>query len=115
MHAPPHEHEQPKLCVLCSGVRDRKGGRGLCSHCYNVERYWGRLLNHERRWRPRDDVMDDWKLLCGQGYTKRQIAARLGMSFKALERALNRARAAGDPRAVPAVRSQRVSEMQGAA
>lgn len=50
--------------------------------------------------RPLDDTLDDWDFLRRQGYSVRDAADRLGMSHAALDKALCRAKAAGDPRAV---------------
>ncbi len=48
---------------------------------------------------PRDELLDRWVELRAHGLTKREAAARLGMTFVAFDRALYRARAAGDERA----------------
>lgn len=48
----------------------------------------------------RDDVLDDWVTLSRQGLTVPEAAERIGMKPTGLLRALVRARAAGDPRAV---------------
>lgn len=79
------------------------GGRGLCNSCHARERYHGRLADHPRSTRSRDELLEEWELLRGQGHTRVQAAERLGMSPSAFERALQRARAAGDPRAARGV------------
>ena len=76
------------------------GGRGLCNACHGKERYHGRLDDYPRRTRSRDELLAEWDLLRGEGHTRVQAAERLGMHPSAFERALQRARAAGDPRAV---------------
>jgi hypothetical protein len=76
-------------------------GRGLCTPCYERANYRGRLADHPRRTWSRDDVMTEWDLLRRDGHTRAQAAERLGMTWAALDRAIWRARAAGDPRAVP--------------
>lgn len=91
-------------CVEC-GERSRNAGRGLCAHCHQGALRAGTLCDYERLTRSRADVLDDWTVLRGQGVTRLQAAARLGMSFPAFERALFRARAAGDERAVLGVRT----------
>ena len=50
---------------------------------------------------PRDLVMEDWDFLrsTDRDITVPQAAPRMGMTVAALEQALRRARAAGDPRA----------------
>lgn len=84
-------------------------GRGLCGRC------WTKLdederLDHEPTTRHRDDVLDDWLVLREEGHTKAQAAERLGMTFEAFDRAFHRARAAGDPRALPALTTKRVRQ-----
>jgi hypothetical protein len=47
----------------------------------------------------RDELLDEWELLHGEGHTIPQAAPRLGMTVHALCQALLRARRGGDPRA----------------
>ncbi|WP_344029272.1 hypothetical protein [Pseudonocardia kongjuensis] len=91
--------------ALPTGVR-RKKARGLCGACYMAS--WRRedLAEHAVQQRPRDDVLDDWLVLRGEGLSLRQAAARLGMSFEAFERAFYRARGDGDERALPPLVSE---------
>lgn len=88
----PHRHQPGPGQVM-------HAGRGLCEGCY--ERKWrsGRLADFPAQLRPRAEVMEEWELLRSEGYTKRQAAERLGMTFAAFDRAFHRARKAGDPRA----------------
>lgn len=79
------------------------GGRGLCNACHRRERYNGRLADHPRSTWSRDDVLNEWEVLRAEGHTRVQAAERLGMKPAAFERALQRARADGDPRALPGV------------
>jgi len=89
-------------CTLCSTeLLPDKNSRLLCETCYGRERRAGRLDEHPRRTWSRDDLLEEWSFLHGQGYTRKQAADRLGISPAALDRAIWRARAAGDPRAVP--------------
>jgi hypothetical protein len=98
-----------RACVRCNygiqigpdAVRNHRG-RGLCNFCYDAIQRAGALIDFERLTRSCDEVMAEWAILRQQGYTKRQAAERLGMKFKAFEKAYERARRAGDPRAVPA-------------
>ena len=76
-------------------------GRGLCNACHKRADYHGRLADHPRSTWSRDEVLSEWELLRGEGHTRVQAAERLGMTPAAFERALQRARAAGDPRALP--------------
>lgn len=50
--------------------------------------------------RTRDELLDDYVILRADGYTWRQCAQRLGMTYPAFERAMLRARKDGDPRAM---------------
>jgi hypothetical protein len=74
--------------------------RGLCWFCYRAATKNGELFDYPRSTRSRDEVLDEWEMLRGEGYTRRQAAERIGMTFEAFDRALYRARSAGDPRAV---------------
>ena len=74
-------------------------GRGLCPPCYRQATYTGRLDDYPRRNWSRDELLSEWELLRGEGHTRLQAAERLGMSALTFDRALWRARAAGDPRA----------------
>lgn len=73
--------------------------RTLCTRCAPACRRDGTLLDYPRRTRSRDDLLDDWAILREQGITYSQFAERVDMSTSALQRALTRARADGDPRA----------------
>lgn len=73
--------------------------RGLCDRCYVRARYQGRLDDYERTFRPRDETLSEWERLRLEGYTVPNAAHRLGMTTAALQRAIYRGRAAGDPRA----------------
>lgn len=99
----------PVECVRCHrpvhprfrGVsyENATAGRGLCKPCYDHARNTGDLIDYETRNRSRDDLLDDWVVLRVDGYTWRQAAERLGMTYASFERAMNRARIDGDPRA----------------
>lgn len=77
-------------------------GRGLCSVCYAKARRSDALLDVPRRLRSRDEVAEEWQHMGGPvgGVTLGEFAAQMGMSVRAVELALQRARAAGDERAV---------------
>lgn len=70
-------------------------GRGLCRPCWSRAKNTDTLYDHPRATRSRADLLADWRMLRGQGHTKRQIAERLGMTFRALDQALVRARRDG--------------------
>lgn len=50
--------------------------------------------------RSRDEVLTAWYLYTRLDWKCREIADHLGMSYKALDRAITRARVIGDPRAI---------------
>lgn len=97
---------RPSRCMNCTrnmypeGRRNLHRARGLCHRCYQALFESGELIAFERITRTRDEVMEDWEILRSHGCTKRQAAERIGMSFAAFSRAYDRARAAGDNRAV---------------
>jgi transposase-like protein len=102
---PGHHHcrrcEHPMLPAkhaTGSGLR-RHSGRGLCNACVHALTP-DQLIDYERTTRSRDEVLADYDPLRRQGYPRRDIAARIGISLDALDRCLHRARHAGDPRAV---------------
>lgn len=78
-------------CADCAGALRGSGSRGLCPTCYFRHRRRGTLIDFPRGTRPRRDLIDDYNLLRSEGYTRRQIADRLGMKDKSLYRALRRA------------------------
>jgi hypothetical protein len=71
--------------------------RGLCDSCY--EKHWqaGTLSQFptKRTQRSRADFVADYEQLRSEGYTRRQIADRLGMKYDAVHRAYLRAVNAG--------------------
>lgn len=87
---------------VCAGCGQPPDSRGLvrdhCNACYRRNYRRGAHIDLPRRNRSRTDVVDDYLLLRSEGYTRRQIAARLGMNRNALEQALKRAALAGDTR-----------------
>lgn len=84
---PPAERER----MIREGFASKHLGRGLCSRCYNSAYKSDRLIDHERRSMPRADVVEEFELL-GSGRSKydriRELAPRLGMTAKAVERSL---------------------------
>lgn len=82
-----------------SSPESRPEGRGLCRPCWLLLGKTGELADYERPTRSRDDLLDDYVVLRGQGHDWRQCAERLGMTYPSFERAMLRARKAGDPRA----------------
>lgn len=73
--------------------------RGLCDSCYQTHRQRGDLYQFPTRREPgrsRDDFIADYQLLRSEGYTRAQIAERLGMTIGALTKAYLRAVRAGE-------------------
>jgi hypothetical protein len=87
-------HARPATCHPGRPVN----ARGLCDSCY--ERHWkARTLDQfptQRVQRRRVHFIADYDLLRSEGYTRSQIAGRLGMTRNALDRAVQRAVRAGD-------------------
>lgn len=71
--------------------------RGLCRSCYTMAYRTGRHGEHplERTSRSRADFVADYVLLRSEGYSRRQIGERLGMTRDAVQQAYRRAVAAG--------------------
>jgi hypothetical protein len=72
--------------------------RGLCQGCYARHRHSGELIDWERTTRDADTLLTDWEMLRDDGYTVRQAAERLQVTFAALDKALCRAKRRGDQR-----------------
>lgn len=85
-------------------TQDRIAYRGLGNCCVAKVIHAGNLADYPRQTRSRDDLLDEWEMLRPQGFTYGQAAERLGMTRDALERGIQRGRAAGDERARPPVR-----------
>jgi hypothetical protein len=99
-----------QTCGLCAcgcgrPLVGRHVARGLSGACYaRIEARYRRgrsdeLLDFPRRSRSRDELLDEWARLAGE-VSREAFAARVGMSLEGFERALYRARADGDARAV---------------
>lgn len=71
--------------------------RGLCHPCYAVEHRRGRHVEYplQRTQRRRADFVADYVMLRSEGYSRRHIAERLGMSYQAVTAAYGRAVRAG--------------------
>ena len=97
---------QPQHCAVCDRemrpVTSAPDGRilygagGACTACYARKRRYG-TYGYARSLARWDSYADDYDLLRSEGYPLDVIAARLGMSVAALDRALRRH--ADDPRA----------------
>jgi hypothetical protein len=81
----------------------RRWGKGLCDRCGKAERRAAdpTRANGRSPYRFRDDMLDEWELLRSDGVTDlTQAAVRMGVTKDALQKCLERARKAGDPRGV---------------
>ena len=75
----------------------RYARRGLCDSCDSRHTRQGTINDFDTQARRWDEIADDYAMLCADGYPIPVIAARLGMTPKALDQALCRHR--DDPRA----------------
>jgi hypothetical protein len=115
----PKPKRAPELCAggcgwkvahepdLPNHVR-RHRTRGLCHPCARKAEANDTLLDRPARVRSNDEVLEEWTRLRTSGVFDLRVAAeRMGMSYKALEKALWRGQKRGDPRAVRAHRNLR--------
>lgn len=90
--------QQQRLIWNAAGVYPHKG-RGLCPTCYDRARRTDTLLDFERTTVPLDMVLEEWERMDHEGRSRqdvcRQLAPRLGMTWWALEKALDRASVRG--------------------
>lgn len=89
---------EPRHQPACHPGR-RHYGRRLCKQCYDAAYRQGRTADFPSVTRRADDMLDDFALLRSEGYDRRQIAARLRIDVRTLDKALYRARLRGDGRA----------------
>lgn len=82
-------HANPARCHPDRPVQ----ARGLCGPCYQTAWANGTLDQHPplRTQRALEDFAADYQLLRSEGYTRAQIAERLGMKYPAVTRAYGRA------------------------
>jgi hypothetical protein len=80
-------HETPARCHPAR----LSYGRGLCRGCYDHHRGTGTLDAFPRVNRTTADFAADYELLRSQGYTRRQMAERLGMARNTVDAAYRRA------------------------
>jgi CRP-like cAMP-binding protein len=86
-------HARPATCHPDRPLQ----ARSLCRPCYELAWQNGTLEQHptKRTMRRRADFVADYAHLRSYGYTRRQIAERLGMTIYAVRRAYQRAVDAG--------------------
>lgn len=65
----------------------RRHGHGRCMPCYR--RYVGEDAGHEGRWKG-GDLVEEYEHLASYGYDRKAIAKRLGVSYRALSKAIER-------------------------
>ena len=83
-----------------AGVR-RHAGRRLCNRCWKAAKADETRLGTRAPQRKREEVLEEWDLMRSDGVTDLTVAAkRMGMTRHGLQKALERAAKAGDPRAV---------------
>lgn len=87
-------------CLICGknwtrGRGGNGGGRGLCDCCYSRAYRAGTLTDYPRSSRSQADLVADILVLREQGFTRPQMAQRLGMKRKSFDRAHRRAELAG--------------------
>lgn len=79
----------------------RRGANGLCERCYKAGRRAKDPVQTRSPYRRREEMLEEWEFLRSDGVTDLSVAAsRMGVTRTALEKALERARKAGDPRGV---------------
>ena len=76
-------------CARCARVRKIEA-RGLCGSCYTTAWREGELIDYPRRSLTRDEFIEEFDLLSGQGFNRTQIAERLGMTRNTLDQRLVR-------------------------
>jgi hypothetical protein len=84
-------HARPATCHPDRPV----DARGLCEPCYGYHRNRGTLDQFPSKQRTRDEFVADYQLLRSEGYTRTQMAERLGMRRNTLDAAYRRAVKAG--------------------
>lgn len=84
-------------CVDCQASGPLRG-RGLCPACYSRHKRRGTLADFPRVNWAADELLNEWVLLRDDRCSVTDAAARLGVTFAALDRALCRAVARGDSR-----------------
>jgi hypothetical protein len=92
-------------CAHC-GRPGWKAARGLISTCHKALWAAGQLGDWPRVTFDADSLLDEWFELASnppEGVGKADIARRIGIKVATLDRALDRARLRGDPRAIYAV------------
>jgi predicted DNA-binding protein (UPF0251 family) len=85
----------------------RHEGHRLCTRCGKAAIRAETALATRAPQRKREEVLEEWDLMRSDGVTDLTVAAkRMGMTRAGLQKALERARAAGDPRAITHGNSQ---------
>lgn len=77
-------------CQRCGTTRGSRRIRRLCPTCWVRIRNTDELADYPRVTRTSDEVIEEWQVLSAYGMSKREVAARLGMTYAAFDRALHR-------------------------
>lgn len=77
-------------CKRCGGTHGVRRIRELCTCCWTKVKDTDEIHDYPRVTRRAVDVAEDWAELRAQGLSKRDAAARLGMTYAAFDRALHR-------------------------
>lgn len=77
-------------CKRCGSSYGQRRVRELCARCWDQIRHTDEIHDYPRLTRRAADVAEDWEELASLGLSKRDAAARLGMTYAAFERALLR-------------------------
>lgn len=78
-----------RACARCGDIRAIRA-RELCDACHTIVLRKGLLLDYPRRSMTKDEFLADFWLLHEEGYSRAQIAERLGVPKKTLEKRLRR-------------------------
>jgi hypothetical protein len=91
------EHTRPNACADCGGGSEtHRRRRGLCFNCYSRHRYHGTLEQFPpmRNYWARAELLSEWDHLRRSGVSMAEAAPRLGVTRKAIEKAIERERRA---------------------
>jgi len=77
-------------CIDCHATDHKQHGRGLCGPCYHRHEKNGTLHQYKIRRRSSADTLADLAELTAQGYDIAAAAQRMGMTRRAVEKAVAR-------------------------
>lgn len=82
-------HGPARPCACCGRTR-KVTARGMCNRCYDFLLVRGEHVDFPRRTRRAEDVAQDLREMQAQGCTRDEIAARIGLKWDSIMRAVNR-------------------------